>query len=71
MPFVIRGVMDADPHLKYENMNSLNVWYDEMPKGQKIFVYLVSIALVLAYGIGLAPLAALIYLELGVRGRRG
>ena len=52
-------------------MNSLNVWYDEMQKGQKIFVYLVSIALVLAYGIGLAPLTALIYLELGVRGRRG
>jgi hypothetical protein len=51
-------------------MNSLNVWYDEMPKGQKIFVYLVSTALVPVYLIGLAPLAVLIYLELGSRGRR-
>jgi hypothetical protein len=43
-------------------------WYKKMPKGQKIFVYLVSIALVLVYGIGLLPLAILIYLELGQRG---
>ena len=51
-------------------MTALNVWYDEMPKWQKLFVYLVSTALVLAYGIGLAPLAVLVYLELGLRGRR-
>ena len=56
--------------LNNEKMNSLNVWYDEMPKGQKIFVYLVSAALVLVYAIGLAPLSLLIYLELGSRGRR-
>lgn len=43
-------------------------WYKNMTKGQKIFVYLVSIALVLVYLIGLIPLSILIYLELGKRG---
>lgn len=43
-------------------------WYKKMLKGQKIFVYLVSIALILVYAIGLIPLAILIYLELGERG---
>ena len=31
-------------------------WYENMAKGQKVFVYLVSTALVLVYGIGLLPL---------------
>lgn len=43
-------------------------WYKNMPKGQKRFVYFVSLALVLAAGAGLVPLAILIYLELGQRG---
>ncbi|MCE9679431.1 hypothetical protein LZP69_09625 [Shewanella sp. AS1] len=43
-------------------------WYKKMTKGQKIFVYLVSMALVLVYGIGLLPLAILIYLQLGEGG---
>lgn len=43
-------------------------WYRTLTKEQKIFVYLVSMALVLAYLIGLIPLAVLIYLELGERG---
>jgi hypothetical protein len=51
------------------NMNFLSEWYDAMPKGQKVFVYLVSTGLILAFGVGLVPLAVLIYLELGVRGR--
>lgn len=46
-------------------------WYKNMPKGQKIFVYLVSAALVLVYLIGLLPLAILVYLELGERGAEG
>ena len=50
-------------------MNFLSEWYDAMPKGQKVFVYLVSTGLILAFGVGLVPLALLIYLELGVRGR--
>ena len=40
-------------------------WYKGLTKGQKIFVYFLSIALVLVYGIGLVPLALLIYLALG------
>lgn len=44
---------------------SLKQWYRTMPKGQKAFVYFVSLCLVLVYGIGLAPLAVLIYLHLG------
>ena len=42
-------------------------WYNKMNKGQKVFVYMVSTALVIIYGIGLLPLAILIYLELGER----
>jgi hypothetical protein len=51
-------------------MKKIEDWYQNMPKGQKIFVYLVSLASVLVFGIGLVPLAALIYLELGERGRK-
>ena len=40
-------------------------WYENISKGQKKFIYFVSLCLVLAYGIGLLPLAILIYLELG------
>jgi TPP-dependent trihydroxycyclohexane-1,2-dione (THcHDO) dehydratase len=47
---------------------SMKNWYQCMTKGQKKFVYFVSMSLVLAYGIGLFPLAVLIYLELGQRG---
>ena len=39
-------------------------WYKNLTKGQKIFLYLVSIALS-AFVVGLLPLAVLIYLELG------
>jgi len=39
-------------------------WYKNLTKGQKIFLYLVSIALS-AFIVGLLPLAVLIYLELG------
>lgn len=49
-------------------MQKIEDWYRNMPKGQKIFVYFVSIALVFVFGIGLLPLAILIYLELGKRG---
>jgi len=50
-------------------MNVLNAWYTGMTKGQKIFVYLASCALVFVFGVGLIPLALLIYLELGQRGK--
>lgn len=46
-------------------MKNMAAWYKEMSKGQKVFVYLVSSALVLVFGIGLLPLAVLIYFELG------
>lgn len=46
----------------------MKTWYKSITKGQKIFVYFASIALILAFGIGLLPLATLIYLELGERG---
>ena len=46
---------------------AMNNWYKNMPKGQKIFVYFISTALVVVYGIGLIPLTALIYLKLGQR----
>lgn len=40
-------------------------WYENMTKGQRTFVYFVSLALVFLYGIGLLPLSVLIYLHLG------
>jgi len=40
-------------------------WYKNITKGQKIFIYFVSIGLILVWGFGLLPLAVLIYLELG------
>lgn len=40
-------------------------WYHNMTKGQKLFVYFVSLCLVPVFAIGLAPLAVLIYLQLG------
>ena len=46
-------------------------WYRDMTKAQKVFVYFVSIALVIVYGIGLIPLAVLIYLGLGNRDSDG
>ncbi|MBH0040434.1 hypothetical protein [Pseudoalteromonas sp. SWN166] len=49
-------------------MNKIENWYYGITKGQKIFIYLVSTALVPVFGIGLLPLAILIYLELGLRG---
>jgi hypothetical protein len=48
--------------------SSLKNWYRNIQKGQKIFVYLVSTALILVFGIGLLPLTVLIYLELGQKG---
>ena len=51
-------------------MIKLEKWYREMGKQQRVFVYLVSLALVMAFGFGLLPLAVLIYLELGERNRR-
>lgn len=50
-------------------MKSLSAWYEGMTKGQKFFVYAISIALSVVYGVGLIPLAVLIYLHLGDRGR--
>jgi len=42
-------------------------WYKNINKGQKVFIFLVSTALIIVYGTGLFPLAVLIYLELGER----
>ena len=42
-------------------------WYKNITKGQKIFVYLITLPLMFAWGAGLLPLAILIYLELGER----
>ena len=52
-------------------MQKIEDWYEEMNKNQKLFVYAVSAGLVFVFGAGLLPLALLIYLELGLRGRRG
>lgn len=48
-------------------MENLKRWYKNINKNQKIFVYFVSVALILVFGIGLLPLTILIYLELGER----
>ena len=51
-------------------MNAIEKWYRRMGNQQKFFVYLVSACLIFAFGIGLLPLAILIYLELGDRNNR-
>lgn len=43
-------------------------WYENTNKGQKLFMWGVSLLLVWVYGAGLLPLAILTYLELGRRG---
>ncbi len=51
-------------------MKKIEQWYDNMNKGQKRFVYgfcLVPLTFPL-FGVGLIPLAFMIYLELGKRG---
>jgi hypothetical protein len=50
-------------------MQALRDWYVGMTKGQRIFVYIVSTAMVPVYLIGLIPLSVLVYLELGSRGQ--
>ena len=40
-------------------------WYRGITRGQKIFLYLVSVFLVLFWGVGLIPLACLVYCSLG------
>ena len=47
-------------------------WYNSTNTPQKIFLFLLSLALVVVFGVGLIPLFILIYLELGRRyGRKG
>jgi hypothetical protein len=48
-------------------MESIKNWYKGINKGQKIFLFLVSTALIIVFGAGLLPLTGLIYLELGER----
>jgi len=50
-------------------VQALNNWYMGMTKGQKILVYVISCGLVPFFGIGLAPLALLLYLQLGMSGK--
>ncbi len=46
----------------------MKIWYKNLTKGQKVYIYLMSTALVLFYATGVLPLSILIYLELGERG---
>lgn len=46
-------------------MKALEEWYDGMTKGQRVFVYVVSVGLVAVYLLGLIPLSLLMYLQLG------
>lgn len=52
-------------------MKELEAWYDTMNSGQKLLVYVISAGLVLLWGLGLVPLAVLVYLELGRKDRGG
>lgn len=42
-------------------------WYENITTGQRVFLYLISIALIMVYLIGLVPLSVLVYLHLGRR----
>ena len=43
----------------------LQNWYNSITPWQRKFLWILSILLILVYGIGLIPLALLIYLKLG------
>jgi len=43
----------------------LQDWYNGITPWQRNFLWIVSILLIACYGIGLIPLALLIYLKLG------
>jgi len=55
--------------VRIQKVQALNNWYMGMTKGQKILVYVISCGLVPFFGIGLAPLALLLYLQLGMSGK--
>jgi len=65
----VRGALAIYSHNIINKECTLNNWYENITKGQKIFIYFTSVALIMLFGIGLIPLAILIYLELGERGR--
>lgn len=43
-------------------------WYNSINANQKIFLLCISVLLILVFGLGLIPLAVLVYLELGTKG---
>jgi len=49
-------------------MKSIENWYESINQSQKIFLWVISFIAIICYGIGLLPLAGLIYLELGKAG---
>ena len=46
-------------------MKALQDWYYSNTTGQRKFLWILSVVLVPVYGIGLIPLALLIYIKLG------
>ena len=48
--------------------NKLQSWYNGVTVGQRKFLWIISFLLVPVWGIGLVPLAILIYLKLGMKG---
>ena len=63
--FVVREEKPRDIINNKENKTMLQNWYNSMTPMQVKFLWIVSFLLVFLYGIGLIPLALLIYLKLG------
>lgn len=40
-------------------------WYNSIEANQKLFIFMLSTLSILVFGIGLIPIAVLVYLELG------
>lgn len=57
--------------MQKENTGTIQKWYNNMTKAQRMYVYIVSCLLIFVYGIGLIPLSVLIYCKLGTRKSNG
>ena len=51
-------------------LKKLQLWYNYNTPGQRLFLWIVSVLLIFAFGIGLIPLILFIYLELGRRANK-
>ena len=63
--FVVKEDKSSDAVNNKRKSTVLQDWYNNITPWQRYFLWILSLLLVVVYGIGLIPLALLIYLKLG------